>query len=159
MKSLQIGIMNGGGDNRVFNLEDISQINPQKTITTLRHRLAVQKTRDLIEERIRDLPTLAELAKSSGLSRTYLSFVFKEVTGMRLQDYLAQVRFKKAKDLLGNIDLKIKQVAHEAGFSDPNYFCRAFKRKTGFNPTNWRLEKILPLSTGASKQSATIERV
>lgn len=104
--------------------------------------MAVQKAFDMIKERIRDLPTLGELAKSTGLSRTYLSYVFKEVTGMRLQDYLTRIRLEKAKDLLGNIDLKIKQIAHEAGFSDPNYFCRAFKRKTGLNPTNWRLINI-----------------
>lgn len=143
MKSLQIGDKNHNVDNRVFDLGEVSQINPQKAVTTLKHRMAVQKTRDLIEERIQDLPTLAELAKSSGLSRTYLSFVFKEVTGMRLQDYLTQVRLEKAKELLGRIDLKIKEIAQESGFSDPNYFCRTFKKKTGLNPSNWRVRRII----------------
>jgi len=83
------------------------------------------------------------LASFSGLSRTYLSHVFKEVTGMRLRDYLIQVRLDKAKELLSHIDLKIKEIAYDTGFSDPNYFCRAFKKKTGLNPTNWRLREIL----------------
>ncbi len=142
MKALQVGGRNPDFDDRALRLGDFPQINPQKAITILKHQMAVQKASNMVKERIQDLPTLAELAKSTGLSRTYLSFVFKEVTGMRLQDYLTQVRLEKAKDLLGNIDLKIKQIAHEAGFSDPNYFCRSFKKKTGLNPTNWRLINI-----------------
>jgi AraC-like DNA-binding protein len=142
MMSLQAGDINYDLNNKIPDSNGFLNESSQKAITILRHQIAVQKASNMIKERIQDLPTLAELAKSTGLSRTYLSFVFKEVTGMRLQDYLTQVRLEKAKDLLGNIDLKIKQIAHEAGFSDPNYFCRAFKRKTGLNPTNWRLINI-----------------
>ncbi len=144
MKSLQVGDRSPNFENRAIYLSDFPSDDPQKIVTILRHRVAVQKVIKMIKERIQDLPTLAELAKSSGLSRTYLSCVFKEVTGTRLQDYIAQVRLEKAKDLLGDIDLKIKQIAHEVGFSDPNYFCRSFKKKTGLIPTNWRLQKIFP---------------
>lgn len=143
MKSLRIRDKNSDFDGRTLQLGDLSQINPQKAITALKHRMAVQKAVDLIGARMQDLPTLAELASFSGLSRTYLSFVFKEVTGMRLQDYLTRLRFDKAKDLLANIDLKIKQVAYETGFSYPNYFCRTFKKKTGLNPSNWRVRRII----------------
>lgn len=122
---------------------DLPQINYQKIIATLKHQVAVQKALDLIEAKMQDLPTLGELASSSGLSRTYFSYVFKEVTGKKLQDYLIQTRLNKAKDLLSDIDLKIKKIAYEAGFTDPNYFCRFFKNKTGLNPTNWRIKKIL----------------
>ena len=92
MKSLQARGKNDNFDNRAFNLSNFPQTNPQNTITILRHRMAVQKTLNVIKERIHDPPTLAELASFSGLSRTYLSFVFKEVTGTRLQDYLTQAR-------------------------------------------------------------------
>ena len=91
---------------------------------------------------MQDPPSLGQLASSSGLSRTYFSNVFREITGMRLQDYLAQYRLDKAKDLLGDIDLKIKQVAYQIGFKDPNYFCRFFREKAGLTPTNWRLGEI-----------------
>ena len=71
------------------------------------------------------------------------SHIFKDVTGKKLQDYLVQIRLDKAKDLLRDIDLKVKQVAHGVGFTDPNYFCRTFKKRTGLSPTNWRLREIL----------------
>ncbi len=116
---------------------------PPKARTTLRHKTAVQKALGVIEQRIQDRPTLGELASVSGLSRTYFSCVFKNVVGMCLQDYLSQVRMRKAKDLLNRVDLTIKQIAHTTGFKDPNYFSRTFKKGTGFNPTSWRVEEIL----------------
>jgi len=143
MKSLQIGDRNNHHNNGSRDMNDLPQINAQIAISTLKHRMAVRKALNMINERIQDPPTLAELASFSGLSRTYLSYIFKEVTGMRLQDYLIQVRLNKAKELLSQIDLKVKQIAYEVGFTDPNYFCRAFKKKVGLNPTNWRLREIL----------------
>ena len=130
-------------EDRVLDGGNFSEVEAQILMTTLKHRTAVQKALAMIKSRIRDLPTLDQLASSSGLSRNYFSCVFKEVTGMRLQDYLTQIRLDRAKDLLENIDLKIKQISHEVGFSDPNYFCRFFKQKLGQSPTNWRVSRIL----------------
>ena len=142
MKSLQMEDRNSNFDFKAVPFSDPPQIDSQKVMTTLRHRMAVQKALDKIKERIQYPPTLTELTSFSGLSRTYFSYVFKEVTGMRLQDYLIAARLDKAKELLNNIDLKIKQIAHKGGVSDPNYFCRTFKKKMGVSPTNWRLREI-----------------
>jgi two-component system response regulator YesN len=109
-----------------------------KGITVSKHRAAVQKALNMIEVRVQDPPSLGELASLSGLGRTYFSFVFKEVTGTGLRDYLIQSRINKAKDLLNDTDLKIKEIAYKVGFRNPDYFCRIFKKKTGVNPTEWR---------------------
>jgi two-component system response regulator YesN len=121
---------------------DLRQIKCQKVTTALKHRMAAQKTLDLIGGRIQDPPQLCELACLAGLSRTYFSPVFKEVVGMGLQDYLICARINKAKDLLGDINLTIKKIAYEVGFRDPNHFSRTFKKKTGATPTDWRLAKV-----------------
>jgi len=104
--------------------------------------MAVQKALDTIEARIQGPPSLTELASLTELSRTYFSRVFKETTGMRLRDYLMEVRINKAKDLLDDINLEIKQIAYEVGFNYPDHFSRTFKRKTGVSPTDWRLKEI-----------------
>ena len=125
--------------------DNLPQIQPKKNqqpITVLRHRVAVQNALKMIQARMQDPPTLGELAYCSGLSPTYFSQVFKVVTGMRFQDYLMEIRLNKAKNLLRNINLRIKNIAHESGFKNPNHFCRIFKRKTGLNPTNWRLRNL-----------------
>jgi len=98
--------------NRPLHNDTLPPINPKWAISTFRHHIAVQKALRMIEARMQDLPSLSELGSLSGLGRTYFSNVFKEVMGMRLQDYLTQSRLDKAKDLLGNIDLKVKQIAY-----------------------------------------------
>jgi AraC-like DNA-binding protein len=142
MESLNIRDRNPGFDEKNFVPGHPCQINSQKVMTTIKHRMAVQKILDLIEAKLHDPPTLDELAFLAGLSRSYFSSVFKEVVGMRLQDYLFQARINKAKDLLSDINLTIKQVAYKVGFRDPDHFSRTFKKKTGITPTNWRLEKV-----------------
>ena len=144
MKSSQIENKNAGFDYRGPNFGFPHSTHPQHIISILKHKIAVQKAIDMIKTRMQDPPTLGDLATFTGLSRTYFSHVFKEVTGMRLQDYFAQVRLERAKDLLGNIDLKIKKIAYESAFADPNYFCQFFKKKMGLNPTRWRLKILLP---------------
>jgi len=143
MRSLEATDITFDFNNNIFDTNGLPNCNAQKAITILKHQMAVQKALEMIEVRIQAPPTLGELAAVSGLSRTYFSLIFKTVTGMNLKDYLIRIRFNKAKELLGNVDLKIKQIAYETGFSDPNYFCRNFKIKTGLNPTNWRLRKII----------------
>jgi AraC-like DNA-binding protein len=142
MESLNIRDRNPGFDGENFAPGHLCQTNSQKVITTIKHRMAVQKVLDLISNRLHDPPTLDELAFLAGLSKSYLSSVFKEVVGMGLQDYLFQARINKAKDLLGDINLTIKQIAYEVGFRDPDHFSRTFKKKTGITPTNWRLRNI-----------------
>lgn len=109
-----------------------------KGITVSKHRAAVQKALNMIEARLQNPPSLAELSSFSGLGRTYFPFVFKEVTGMRLRDYLIRIRVNKAKKLLRDSDSKIKQIAYTVGFKNPDYFCRIFKKKTGMSPTEWK---------------------
>ncbi len=122
-----------------FNLSPSFQGNSQENMAQFRHQAAVQKAVELIQSRILNPPSLKELACLSGFSRNYFSCVFKKVTGMKLQDYLIRARLRTARDLLEKPDLKIKKVAYDSGFRDPNYFCRVFKSETGCNPTRWRL--------------------
>lgn len=142
MQSLNIGHRNPFFDQSQFGSGHLCQTNSKKVMATIKHRMAVQKVLDLIENRLCDPPTLGELALLAGLSRTYFSPLFKEVVGVRLQDYLLQARINKAKDLLSDINLIIKQIAYKVGFRDPDHFSRTFKKKTGITPTNWRLKKV-----------------
>ena len=142
MESLSIREKNPALDQSNFAPGHLYQANSQKVITTIKHRMAVQKVLDLIEDRPYDPPTLGELARLAGLIRSYFSPVFKEVVGMRLQDYLSQARINKAKDLLRDRNLTIKQVAYKVGFRDPDHFSRTFKKKTGMTPTDWKLMNI-----------------
>ena len=145
MESLQADAGKLSLDKRDFAFCDLHPIRPQESITTIKHRMAVQRALDLIRLRFQNPPTLAELAFFAGLSRTYFSPVFKEIAGMGLRDYLTRARINKAQDLLGDLNLTVKQIAYQVGFTDPNYFSRTFKKETGVAPTTWRLRKMIKI--------------
>jgi two-component system response regulator YesN len=75
--------------------------------------------------------TLAEVAKAAGVSHGYLSFIFKQETGINFNTYLSQYRVKEAKKLLLSTNMRIYEVAEKVGFSNPYYFSKVFKEFTG----------------------------
>lgn len=82
--------------------------------------------------------TLEEVAQTVGISPYYFSKQFKEEAGMNFTEYLTGLRIEKAKELLLERELSIKQVCMDSGYADPNYFSRIFKKWTGLTPTEFR---------------------
>ena len=88
--------------------------------------------------------TLAQLAQLAHLSPAHFSTTFRRVTGLSPFQYLHRYRLQHAKELLGDRDASVAQVASTAGFPDPFYFARAFKRSEGLSPTQYRQAKESP---------------
>ncbi|MCM3712502.1 response regulator [Alkalihalobacillus oceani] len=82
--------------------------------------------------------TLEELSREVGLSKSYVSTMFKKGTGKSFVEYLNDVRLEKAKELFLHSELKIFEVAEKVGFHDPKYFSKQFKRMTGMSPNRFR---------------------
>jgi two-component system response regulator YesN len=53
-------------------------------------------------------------------------------------DYIITRRIEKAKQLLQDPSISIKNAAEEVGYSDLNYFHRIFKKVTGMTPAQVR---------------------
>ncbi|MBP5278875.1 MAG: response regulator [Erysipelotrichaceae bacterium] len=68
----------------------------------------------------------------------YLSSRFSRDMQQSFSAYLNNLRMEKAKELLGNIGLKIYEVAEMIGFSDVAYFNRVFKDKYNQTPMQYR---------------------
>lgn len=82
--------------------------------------------------------SLDEVSKEVNISPYYFSKLFKEETGTNFIDYLTDIRINKAKQLLDDTKLNMKEICAQIGYSDPNYFSRAFKKKVGVTPTDYR---------------------
>lgn len=85
--------------------------------------------------------TLREMADTVNLSTWWLCHLFKADTDTTPERYLAKVRLEKAKTLLENSFLTVKEVTTEVGISDAGYFSRSFKAAYGMTPGMWR-EKV-----------------
>ena len=72
------------------------------------------------------------------VSDTYLRKVFKRETGMTLQAFLINRRLSKAADLLRNRDYAVCDLCYTVGYSDEIHFIRAFKKKYGVPPKQFR---------------------
>lgn len=82
-----------------------------------------------------DVPAVARHAT---LSTRQLDRLFHAVFDMPVGAFLVHTRLERARYLLGDSDLSIKQVAHACGFADPNYFSRVFRRRHGQSPGAYR---------------------
>ena len=93
----------------------------------------IETVKDYINENYKEDISLDDVAEHISFSKYYLSKLFKEVEGINYKDYLIKARMEEAKKRLKKGD-KIKVVACEVGYSDRNYFSRAFKKYTGISP-------------------------
>ncbi|HLO28052.1 MAG TPA: substrate-binding domain-containing protein [Anaerolineales bacterium] len=82
--------------------------------------------------------SLEELSETIGVSKSYLSRIFKMDTGISLWDYLNRFRIQKAKELLLITDKSITAIAAEVGYEDTSYFSRVFHEITGAAPRAYR---------------------
>ena len=78
------------------------------------------------------------LSRIVGVDRTHFYRLFKEATKISPKEYLSNLRIEKAKMLLCNSNMNIKEIALSVGFSNYLSFERVFKEKNGINPTIYR---------------------
>lgn len=82
-------------------------------------------------------PTLEECADLMHVSpRTLIRKLSQEETSFK--QISNEVRLQRARELLTNTNLSVKQIAARTGFSNANSFSRAFKGLSGDTPLNWR---------------------
>ncbi|MCR4850576.1 MAG: response regulator [Lachnospiraceae bacterium] len=82
--------------------------------------------------------SLDDVSRIVNISPYYFSKLFKEATGENFIEYLTNIRIEKAKDLLLNSDMSMKEICAMCGYQDPNYFSRTFKKNVGFTPTEYK---------------------
>ena len=80
------------------------------------------------------------LADMIHISEGHFCSVFKSATGVSTNEYIMNVRIKKAKRLLQYSSMNITEISNACGFNDPNYFTRAFKKHLNKTPKQYRSE-------------------
>lgn len=82
--------------------------------------------------------SLTALARETRTSEAYVSYFFKEQTGLNFSDYLEQLRMDEAKRELSSGDRPVSDIAASVGYLSLNTFSRAFKRVNGISATEYR---------------------
>ncbi|MFB5188793.1 AraC family transcriptional regulator [Alicyclobacillus fastidiosus] len=79
-----------------------------------------------------------DLANRLKITSRHMNAIFKEQFHMTPIQYLNDVRIKQAKELLLGTDKEIISICFEVGFETISTFYRAFKRKVGMSPQQFR---------------------
>jgi two-component system response regulator YesN len=98
----------------------------------------VAKAIGYMTENYRKDISLEDISREVNINPYYFSKRFKEGTGVNFIDYLTNIRIKKAKELLEDPKLSIKEICTKTGYSDPNYFSRIFKKIESVTPSEYR---------------------
>ena len=92
-----------------------------------------------IEKNYNKLITLETLSAHLRMDRRHLSRQFKARVGITPMNYLENLRLTRAKELLSDSNIRVRDVANRVGIP-PTEFLRWFKRKTRFHPKEYRKE-------------------
>ncbi len=101
------------------------------------HRL-IEEAKRFVEENYDRTITLDDVARHVHLNASYLSFLFKEMTGQKYIDYLILYRIEKAKSLLKQTNYKIHEIGERVGYENPRYFTLVFKKYAKQSPVEYR---------------------
>jgi AraC family transcriptional regulator len=121
----------------IYRYSSLSKAPPQFVggLSSRRLRLVLAYVEDTLGQPIK----LRELAALAGISARHFERAFRQSTGSSPHAYVMERRLLMARDLLINQrELPIEQIALRLGFSGSSHFSSAFRRRTGFTPTDFR---------------------
>jgi len=101
----------------------------------------ISKAIDFIKKNYYTVISVEEISDHVGLSKSYLNKKFKAYTHLPPINYLNSYRIEKSLYLLQHTKKSVKEIALELGFSNPNYFCKVFRKATGISPSMFKKVK------------------
>ena len=86
------------------------------------------------------LPTVKYFADKLCLSSNYFGDMFKKETGKSPQEYIQEKVIELAKERISDTADTVSQIAYSLGFQYPKHFCRIFKKRVGYTPSEYRAQ-------------------
>lgn len=86
------------------------------------------------------LPTVKYFADKLCLSSNYFGDMFKKETGKSPQEYIQEKVIELAKERISDTADTVSQIAYSLGFQYPQRFCRLFKKRVGYTPSEYRAQ-------------------
>jgi len=89
--------------------------------------------------------SMEQLSQLTHFSTRQITRRFKAAVGLSVSEYILLQRIAHARNLLTSTDMKITDIATEAGFSSPSYFCEQFRRVVQCTPKEFRNRGFMTL--------------
>lgn len=95
----------------------------------------VKKAIDYISENYTSNVSVKEIANLVGLNTVYFGALFKNETGILVNQYLTKTRINHAEDMLQNGECNVSEAAERCGYNDLSHFRKQFKMIKGYSPS------------------------
>ncbi|OBY80936.1 AraC family transcriptional regulator [Paenibacillus sp. KS1] len=103
-----------------------------------KHYDYVQFVKEYVEANYMHDISFAELAQVAHLSRTHLSYLFKQEVGCTFPEYLTRFRINKSIELMKQRHLDLSELSGLVGYNDYAHFSKMFKKTTGLSPREYQ---------------------
>jgi len=100
--------------------------------------LKIKRVLGYIDANLERKITIDQLAKAAHISRSHLCYLFKVETGEAPMQYIRRRRIERARYLLEQTGLSIKEIRSRVGLADRSHFTRGFKEAFGVTPSEYR---------------------
>lgn len=100
--------------------------------------LVVSEARRIASVETAKPPKIREIARRVGVSNDYLRHLFRQYYGKSLKDFSLECRLDRARSLLANTPMSLKEISAECGFANERAFSFAFKERNSCTPGSYR---------------------
>jgi transcriptional regulator GlxA family with amidase domain len=98
----------------------------------------IRKAMLFMEENYCKSLKISDVSKEVAMTEKALMRLFYQKTNQTMNDFLSEIRILEAKKLLRDTEESIEEIAYRCGYGNYRSFDKAFKRKTGVSPGEYR---------------------
>jgi AraC-like DNA-binding protein len=106
--------------------------------STAQIHFAMERARRFIEQNFQDEAAVRGYLKSTGMSDSWFRRLFREKYGIAPMSFRQRLLHERARRLLLNTNLTVKEISFQLGYDSQNYFSRIFKISEGMSPLHFR---------------------
>lgn len=114
----------------------VTRANARRAIAT--DEAIVRQAQGIMEQEVEKILNVRQLASSLGFGYHQFRRAFKQIAGVAPYQYHLQLRIHRAKQLLVETELSVKEIANSLNFDSPYHFSRTFRQHAGTAPSDWR---------------------
>jgi two-component system response regulator YesN len=104
------------------------------------HKEDILQAIDYIDQNLHLDLRAADVASKIGVSRSYFSTIFKELTGCTIISFISNRKVERAKELLRVTSFRLEEIAEKVGINDAKYFSKWFKKSVALTPGQYRFK-------------------
>lgn len=120
----------------------VRSIEPAVPVANRLQDFYIRTAVEFIEQNYQNDITVEDIARQTGLNRSYFGKLFKSVLDKSPQQYLISYRMHKAAELLKLTALSVRDVGCAVGYPNQLHFSRAFRNAYGVSPRAWRQSNL-----------------